>query len=70
MDFLNIDLVYTDIPISEAIISTIIITFIIITIKYRDRSPFNVIWLLLKSIFFYASISYLSKNIKNWFTKK
>lgn len=70
MDFLNIDLVYTDIPISEAIISTIIVTFIIITIKYRDRSPFNVIWLLLKSIFFYASISYLSKNIKNWFTKK
>lgn len=59
-------LVYTDIPIDEAIVSFFVIAGIFVTYNFRKIFPFNIIWGFLSIIFVYALVNYLGKKIREW----
>ena len=59
-------LVYTDVPITEAVVSFFVVAGIFITYIFRKIFPFNIIWGFLLLVFVYALMNYLGKKIKEW----
>jgi len=66
IDIFGVDLVYNDIPFTDAMVSLATIIFIIITYTFRKIFPFNIIWGFLVVVFIYAMLNYIGDKLKKW----
>jgi len=66
IDIFGVDLVYNEIPFTDAMISLIMVIFIIITYIFRKIFPFKIIWGFLVIVFVYTLLNYVGGKLKKW----